>query len=252
MKKVYLSIIALIFVLALLFVFKHNKKELIVGTTPTFPPFTYIGGQKNNEVVGFDIELAKEIANDREQKISIRVLQFDELFTALQNGTIDIAVGFIGITDERKERVDFSDPSFSDSIIALIKKKNLPSFQNITSKRLLGENVKLATVANTLLEGYIREVAGDNEFQLFDNYDDAVQSLIDGNSEAVVMSTFTARSYKAKNDNLIILPSVIFSNSEGGIAYKKGNDSLGADINKTLERIRASGRYDELITQYFK
>lgn len=85
MKKIFIPILLFIFALFLLYIYLGNiGKELIVGTAPTLHPFTYLGGEHRNEVVGFDIELAKAIAKERGQKLKIEVMYFEQLLLRLQ------------------------------------------------------------------------------------------------------------------------------------------------------------------------
>ncbi len=249
MKKAIFFIAIL--VVGVVFLFQLNKKELIIGVTPSLPPFVYLGGANKSEVMGFDLEIAKEIAKDRNQKIELRILNFSELLTAVSRGDIDMAIGLITVTDEREQLVDFSNIYFTESTITMIRKNDSALFENITTKEELGASgKKIAVMSNTLPEQRVREVADQNDILLFKEFDDVVAALLDGRADALVITTRSAQTYIKKYDELMILPELEFYVANCAAAVKKGNKKLIADINKTLNKLQTSGKYDEFVIQY--
>ncbi len=222
--------------------------DLIVGTNPTFPPFEYIGGERGNEMVGFDIELAKIIAENKGKKLKLIVLEFENLIPALQNGDIDMAISTMTITEERKQIVDFSDSYYADRLVVLIRKDD-DTFANIDTKEALGENKRLASrvgttgliTANTIAAG--KHVVAQNSWQSI------VNKLLENRIDAVIMDSGPAKAFINKYDNIAILP-IEFETEYYGIAVKKGNNNLLEAINKSLDSIKTSGVYDNLVDQY--
>lgn len=94
-------------------------EELIMGTNAEFEPFEY---RENGEIVGFDIEIAKEIANDMQKKLKVEDMNFDSLLGALSSGKVDMVIAGMTVDPERLESVDFSDPYFNASQVVIIRK----------------------------------------------------------------------------------------------------------------------------------
>ena len=87
-----------------------ESKKLVIGTSADYPPYEFhkeINGK--DEIVGFDVEIAKEIAKDLGVELEIKDMSFDGLLPALKTGTIDMALASMNPSEERKESVDFSD-----------------------------------------------------------------------------------------------------------------------------------------------
>ena len=92
---------------------------LRMGTNAAFPPFEYVEG---TEVVGFDVTLAKMIANDYGKKLQVSDMAFDSLIAALQSGSIDFIAAGMTATDERRKNVDFSEPYYKTNQVIIIRK----------------------------------------------------------------------------------------------------------------------------------
>ncbi len=250
MRKIYIPIILMVVVIFVVFIyFSRLQKELIVGTAPTLPPFTYIGGEHGSEVVGFDIELAKAIAKERGQNLKIQVFYFQDLIPAVVNGDIDMAISVITIRDDRKERVNFSDPYFSDEVAVLVRKDD-DTFEGIDTKEELGAKKRIGTQGNTLTEILAVDIAGDNPVSLVRTWDEAVNELILNRVDAVIINGAGARNYVKKYNSLSILPGIEITSTDYGIIMKKGKNKILNDVNKTLEKLKDSGEYDWLVEAY--
>mgnify|MGYP000847347849 FL=1 len=90
-------------------VVSHDASVLVMGTNATFKPFEY---KEGGQVVGFDIDLAREIAKDLGAELKIEDMSFDGLLPALEGGRIDIAVAGMSVTEERAKNALFSEPYY--------------------------------------------------------------------------------------------------------------------------------------------
>lgn len=247
--KIIIPIILIIIAMFCLLYFNKSNKDLIVGTSPTFPPFGYIGGDTASEIVGFDIELAKAIAKDYGKNIKIEIMNFPELIPTLQSGKIDMIVSIVSVTEERKKIIDFSDPYFSATQIAIIRADD-ESFENITTKEELGQNKKLASLADTTGVASAQSISGDNEVVGFNSWPLAFAGLLDKKVDAVIVDSSIAGSFLERySGQLAILPIEVAS-EDYAVAVKKGNSKLLNSINKTIERLKSSGEYDRLLAEY--
>lgn len=93
--------------------------KLIMGTNAEFAPFEY--QDDNGEIVGYDIEIAKEIAKKMGCELVIENMAFDSLIAALNSGKIDMIVAGMTATDERRQQVDFSENYYSAAQVIIVK-----------------------------------------------------------------------------------------------------------------------------------
>ena len=110
------------------------KDTLYVGTNAEFAPFEYL---EYNKIVGFDIELIKEIGNIIDKDIKVKNISFDGLLPALEAKKIDIIIAGMTITEDRKKFVDFSDTYFSAKQVIILKKdvNNINSLNDLVDKK---------------------------------------------------------------------------------------------------------------------
>jgi polar amino acid transport system substrate-binding protein len=97
-----------------------KKATLVMGTNAEFEPFEYRNDK--NEVVGFDVDMSKKIAEKAAQELKIEDMNFDSLIAALDSGKIDMAVAGMSVTEERKQNVDFSDFYYTSKQVIVVKK----------------------------------------------------------------------------------------------------------------------------------
>ncbi len=250
MIKKLILIIHLLSVMLLVSSCSNNSEKLVLGTGAMIAPFSYLGGENGDEAVGFDIELAKIIAKELGRELEIKILPFQDLLTAVDNGEVDMAISCIGITDERKAIVDFSDAYFYDTTIALVKKNDIDKFRRVNSPAALGAENKMAVMGNIIQEKYVVEAAGGNNVLITDTFDIAVEALINNEVDAVIMTTLSARNYMKKHDEVMVLRSVEFLRSSCGVVVKKGEKKLLEDVNSIIKKLLNSGEYDKMMQDY--
>ena len=101
-----------------------DKKELVVGTNPSFAPFEFTD-KKDGKVQGFDIDLINALAKKAGyEKVTIKSIAFDGLIPSLESGNIDVSITGMSITDARKQKVNFTDPYYESGLMAVVKKDN--------------------------------------------------------------------------------------------------------------------------------
>lgn len=250
MRKIFILFFGVLVCASIIYFATHKKKDLIVGTNPTFPPLEYIGGDSGADIIGPNIELVKMIASDTGRDYHLDIVQFTELFDSLESGKIDISIGGLAITEERKKLVDFSDPYYSVSVVALVREDDA-SFDNVRTKEELGQNKRLGTRNGSVLEATVRSIIGASSYETKASWGLIVHELLNGKIDAVIINDAVADVFLLKYDNLEILP-IEFETLHHGIAVKKGNAKLLDSINKTIENVNISGEYARLVEEYTK
>lgn len=243
MKK---SLILFSLVLALvLFSTSAFAQTYVVGTNASFPPFEYV---EEGEIVGFDIDLVKAIADVQGFEVEFRDLSFDSLIPALSSGSLDIVAAGMTITDDREKVVDFSDPYYSANQSVMVHEE---SDENLTV--LFGDN-DIGVQTGTTGDLWVKENVADpgvltGEMRNYDTYVLVIRDLVNQNIDGVVLDKPVADTYSKSNPVDVV--AEIITGEEYGIAVGEGNEELLAEINAGLEKVRENGTMDELIEKYF-
>ena len=142
MKKILLSLLILFFMCAC----KRNDNELIMVTEAGFAPYEYY---ENGEIVGVDIDIAKEIAKELNKKLVIKDIDFHSIINEVKSGKADIGAAGISYTEERSKQVDFSKDYFTSKIVIIVKNSDLESdFNDLNTKKIA---VQLGSTADTFV-----------------------------------------------------------------------------------------------------
>ncbi|MCL1091191.1 basic amino acid ABC transporter substrate-binding protein [Shewanella profunda] len=217
---------------------------LIVGTNASFPPFEYVGGQSGDEIKGFDIDLAKQIAKDAGKTLKVENMKFDSLIVALNSGKIDFIASGMTITAERQANVNFSDPYYEATQVVLVNKDNdsIHTLEDIKDKHFA---VQLGTTADIMSKKYTQNVTA------FNTGFEAIMELKNAKVDLVLFDSEPAANYLAKNPELKLI-KLDFPAEFYGFAVSKEQPELLASINKTLAKMKADGQYQTLVSAHIK
>lgn len=217
------------------------QEVLIMGTEAGFKPFEYKEGTK---IVGFDVDLATEIAGDNGKVLKIEEMAFDGLLPALQSGRIDMVVAGMSITPERLENVDFSVSYYSAAQKVIVRKDStiIQSISDLDGKTI---GVQLGTTGDTLAH----RINGARIVQL-PQIASVMQELNSGRIDGAILDDAVARQYLTQNPDLTMLSERLTS-EDYAIAVRKGSDELLEQINDSIIKMKQDGRYDNLIKKYF-
>ena len=221
---------------------KAETKKYVIATDITFAPFEY--QDTNGEYVGIDIELMKSIAEAEGFEVEFKPLGLNAAVQALEAGQVDAVMAGMGITDERKQKFDFTD-SYYDSGIGLGVSKN----SDITSLSDLQVAVKLGTQSATYAES-IKSKYGFTT-TTFEDSSSMYQDVMVGNSDAL-FEDYPVLAYSIKTNNLSLKMTDHNENkTEYGVAVNKGdNAEFITAFNNGLKKLKESGKYDEIINKY--
>jgi len=221
-----------------------SNDVLVVGTNAAFPPFEYVGGQSGDEIKGFDIELAKQIAKDAGKTLKIENMKFDSLIVALNSGKIDFIASGMTITPERQASVNFSEPYYEATQVLLVNKDNdtIHTLDDIKDKHFA---VQLGSTADMMSKKYTQNVTA------FNTGFEAIMELKNGKVDLVLFDSEPAANYLAKNPDLKLI-KLDFPAEFYGFAVSKQQPELLISINNTLKNLKASGQYQALVSAHIK
>lgn len=229
-------------------VFRSADGEMptyIVGTEAQFPPFEIVDSMGN--VVGFDVDLMNAIAEDQSFKVEYLDQDFAGLIPALQTGNVDIIASGMTITDEREKEVDFSEPYINAglALAVLIGNEDIQSVDD-----LQGKTVAVQTGSTGFLKAEELQKAGIiAEIKDFPHVNEAIEELKIGGADAMINDLPVTEAFIAAQPDVIKIVGEPLNSEDYGFAVRTGNTELLTKINAGLENVKASGKYDELLTK---
>ncbi len=216
---------------------------VLIATDATFPPFEMVD-ENTKELIGFDIELMKAVADKAGINYEFVNLPFDPMLAGLAQCQYDMAIAAITITEERKEEFLFSNPYIDAGQIIVVKAGN----ENIKSKDDLSGKTIGAQLGTT---GEIEAKAIDGvTYKPYDTYDLAFLDLANGQIDAVIADYPTALGFIAKNPNKLMTVGEKFTEEFYGIAICKNRGDLLEKINPALQAVIDAGVVDQLAAKY--
>ena len=243
MKKriVILSLAACLLICCLAACNATNKNTLRVGTSLSFPPYEYM---ENNKIVGVDIDIMQEIANQMGKELVVETMEFDDLFDALQYHKIDVIAAGLTVTDERKQSMNFTVSYASGEQKILVKNDvEVNNLSDLKSKDILIGVEKGTTgfdlAAETFNTANIRE------------YDDATRmmdALESGIVSAVVIDVAPATVYASRHTDLRTI-DIDTDYEEYALALAKDSEYY-EQINSILQDMIERGTVDDIIQSY--
>ena len=236
MKKV----IILILLLITLGGCKKNTNELIMVTEAGFAPYEYYDG---GEVVGVDVDIAKEIAKYLGKTLVVKDIAFDSIINEVKTGKADFGAAGISYSDDRAKNVDFSiNYSVSKQVVIVSNNSNINNVNNISNKKIA---VQLGSIADT----FVTENFNNASIVRQKKYLAAIEDLKAGKVDCVVMDELPAKEIVASNSGIKILDGSL-TNDSYGMVVKKGNKELLDAINTVLEKLKNEGKIDEYIINH--
>lgn len=213
---------------------------LVMVTEAGFAPYEYYD---NGEVVGVDVDIAKEIAKEMGKKLVVKDVAFDSIINEVKTGKADFGAAGISYTDERAKQVDFSiNYSTSNQVVVVKNGSNIRDVNNIDGKRVA---VQLGSVADT----YVTSNFKNSEIIREKKYLAAIEDLKSGKADCVVMDELPAKEMVKNNNDIMILSGNLASDSYG-MVVKKGNKKLLNAINKVLNKLKEDGNIDRYVINH--
>jgi polar amino acid transport system substrate-binding protein len=206
-------------------------------------PYTFT--DEKGEFTGFDVELFQDVAK-REGlgEVVFTGQDFSAILPAVANGQFDVGVAAIGITDERKQTVDFSDGYLAGYLTVLTPDAGIKSEDDLAGKRL-------GVVQGTLQEQYAMKNFPDTELVRFPDNNSGVSALNSGTIDAHFADYEAAKDYAAKYGDLKLAINIPSFDAPAGFAVKPGNDALREALNEGLHAAMEDGTWRDLYQKWF-
>lgn len=209
--------------------------SLTVCTNPPYQPFEFTAD--NGDVVGLDMDIVGEVAKDLGVQTTVVVTAFEGIQSGadLDTGKCDVVASGITITDERKAKIDFSDPYFDADQGLLVPAGSPVRDEASLAGKTVG--VQQATTGQTWAQDHGLTTVEFEDLGL------QVQALRTGQVDAVINDVAVLGTFV---DQDLQIATTFPTGEQYGIGVKKGNTALLDAVNATLERIRSDGTYDAI------
>ena len=215
---------------------------LLVGSDIPYPPFEY---REGGTEVGFDIDLAKEIASRLGLEVEIVDTDFGTIFTQLSTGRFDVVIAASTITPEREEQVNFSDPYYNAQ-----QSLTVQAGSDITTVEGLQPGTVIGVQKRTTGEAWAMENVPEGvEIRSFPEGPDGYTALEAGVVDGVINDEPVAIAQVASRQGLELV-QVIPTGESYGIAVNPENEPLLAAVNAALQAIIDDGTYDTIYANY--
>lgn len=224
----------------------EKKEVLVMGTSADYPPFEYIDTAVGEEIIGFDIDLAKAITGKLGYELEVQDIDFGSLITAMNAGNIDLILAGMTPTEERLKQVDFSDIYFTANyMIVSLKESNITKYEDLEGKVI---GAQLGSIQYDKAE----EIAEDINVQKIENRDripQLLQELKTGRIDVAIIEDTVMKGYLEKDDSLT---GFLLEAGEEGSAIALPKDSeLTEEFNRVLAEMKENGELEELVVKWF-
>lgn len=240
---------------------------LVIATNAEFEPFEYFD-KDGKTIIGWDMDIAKELARLLGVKVDIQHMEFDSVLSAVSTGRAHIAMAGISINPTRDETVDFSENVFDSTQMIIVRSDNtdIQDAFDLEGKVVGGQNgtvgLQLAQMSedwaydfddegNVLLDSPI--LGKPAQAKGFQSGALAVTDLINGKLDAVILDKYPAEAIVSKAENagkVKILETPVFEDAYA-FAVSEGNKALADWINSAIAEMKESGFWEQNMTKYF-
>ncbi len=208
---------------------QSSDSKIVIGTSADYPPFEFY---QDGEIVGFEVDLMRMIANHLKKTLVIQDLPFESLIAALQSKRIDLGISAFSKTPERLEKVDFSIPYHQSYTVLIVKKDSaIQSFQDLSNKTV---GVQQGSSYETLIQQHWKTQVPNLQLRSLSKIPDLLQDFHSGRIQALVVGNTEGSNLVAKNPDFKIIP-IAGTEVSYAIAFPKGSP-LVEPVNKLLKQ----------------
>ncbi|OJG91073.1 hypothetical protein RV16_GL000059 [Enterococcus saccharolyticus] len=227
-----------------------DKKELRVATASGYAPYEFIDlNASSTEVVGVDMAFAEKVAEELGVKLVVQDMTFGSILGSLTQGSVDLAIAGMSITEERKQSVDFSEPYLKSENRVIALNKNVDKFKTIDDLN----DARLGAQQSTTQETIIQEAMTPKQTVTLEKIPDLILELLTENIDGIVIEDTVAQQYLISNPDIgftdIEIPEE-YRYKETAVAIKKGNQELVDAVNKVIQENQDNGNFDQWVLDY--
>ncbi len=173
----------------------EGKEELHMATNAQFPPYEYY---EDNKIVGIDAEMAAAIADKLDMKLVIDDMEFDAIITAVQTGKADMGMAGMTVTEDRLQNINFSNTYAKGVQVVIVPQDS--KIQTVDDLYAEGASYLIGTQRGTTGDIYAEEDFGAERVMKYSSGNEAVQALVTGKVDCVIIDSEPAKAYVEANN----------------------------------------------------
>jgi len=226
----------------------QKKGVFVLGLDDQFPPMGF-REKGSNEIVGFDIDLAKEVAKRLGVKVKLKSVEWKGVILSLKKGDIDLIWNGMTITPERQKQIAFSKAYLDNRQIIVIKKGSSIKTKADLKGKIVG--LQLGSSSEKALSGDPETVKSLKEVKKYSNNTLALLDLAAGRVDAVVVDEIVGRYYISKKADKYDVIKDDFGHEEYGVGFRKEDLSFADAVNRALTEIKKDGTGSKISKKWF-
>jgi len=225
-----------------------KRGKLILGTDATWPPWEWVMGDK---IVGWDIDIAREIAKALGVQLEIRDMRFAGLLEAVRKGDVDLAISAITWTSEREKVLEFSMPYYLESIVVVTKaaRTDINKVEDLYGKTV---GVQIGTTHEEWAAANLEKPNKANVRRYDKVYPYMVEVLRRGDVDAIILDRSIATALVKKFPDLKIAFELPGSAGYISVAMPKCAQDLKLEVDRVIENLMQTGKLDEIFQRNFE
>ena len=224
-----------------------DAKKLVLGLDDTFAPMGF--RDNSGEIVGFDIDLAKEVASRMGVALEIKPIDWSSSILSLNKGDIDVLWNGVTINESRKEQINFSKPYLNNRLI-IVKPKDR---NDINSKEDLAGKILGVQVGSN--DEALSSDSISKEAKEIRKYDVNVNAFLDLKAkriDVVIIDEVAAQYYISEEKvDFVVVENSPLTEEFYGVGFRKTDAKLLAEVDKILDEMKADGKASEISQKWF-
>ncbi|WP_315117102.1 amino acid ABC transporter substrate-binding protein [uncultured Clostridium sp.] len=256
MKKKLLTILAVFFALSILLMGcdkNHSKEdksleeikkrgEFIVGLDDTFAPMGF--RDEKGEIVGLDIDLAKEVATRMGVKVVFKPVDWNGIIGSLNNGDVDVIWNGLSITEKRKEQIAFTKEYIVDGQVIMVNKDSKIKNKKDLTDKVIG--IQMGSTSEDAIKTEPEIMKTFKEIKRYANYAEALMDLSIGRVEAVVIDEAVGRYYMTKKQDAFKILDENFGTQPFGVGVRKTDEAFKEEIDRIIDEMKKDGTTERI------
>ena len=223
-----------------------DKGTLVLGLDDRFPPMGF--RDENNNIVGFDIDVATEVANRMGVELKLQPIEWSTKEMELNTGSVDCLWNGLSIDDERKQAMDLSEPYMTNRMVLVVLNDSEYTDQASLAGKTIG--VQNGSTAEKILEESDFSKTIGNTIGFKDNVT-AFMELETKGIDAIFMDEVVANyAITSQNKDFKVLEDGL-TEEEYAVGFKKGNTALKNEVQKYIDEMKADGTMTQISEKWF-
>ena len=227
-----------------------DKDEIIVGLDDAFAPMGF--KNESGEIVGFDVDLAKEVGQRLDKEVIFQPIDWSMKESELNSGNIDFIWNGYTITEERKEKVDFSEAYLNNKQLIVTLEATATTSKSESAGKKVGAQSESSAIEAMEKDMELYESFNGGEAITFEDNNQALMDLEAGRIDAVVADEILVKYYiKLKGEDKFKVLTEDFGSEEYGVGIRKGDIETVEAVNNAFEEMKKDGKMAEISQKWF-